>query len=147
MAFADLVRIEEISRSPERVELALPITPDLFQPHGLLHGGVTIALLETAASYGAEERCDFSVEQPFGLETTIRHRKPGRAGMLHGVAELEREEPASFGGRKQFWRVVATDDEGDVVSEGTFITKIVTHVHLAEKERQRAERRAAQEHA
>ena len=40
-----------------------------------------------------------------------------------GFADLEHEDP-SYGGRKQFWHVVAKDDAGDVVSEGTFITKI-----------------------
>lgn len=142
MAMAETMHIEVVERSPERVEVTMPIIPDFFQPHGLLHGGATIVLLETAASYGAEERCDFSAELPFGLETTIRHRKPGRSGTLRGVAELEREEP-SHGGRKQFWHVVATDDAGDVVSEGTFITKVVTLEHLAEKERRRKEAAAS----
>lgn len=141
MALAELFRIRVVERTPERVELMMPITPDLFQPYGLLHGGVTIALLETAASYGAEERTDFSREQPFGLETAIRHHKPGRAGSLRGVAEFEREESASFGGRKQFWRVVATDDDGDIISEGVFVTKIVTLEHLANKERARVRQR------
>lgn len=144
MALAELLHIKEIERGPERVELSMPITPDVYQPHGLLHGGVTIALLETAASYGAEERTDFSKELPFGLETTIRHRKPGKTGTLHGVAELEREEPASFGGRKQFWHVVATDDEGDIISDGIFVTKIVTLAHLEEKKRARETRKAQQ---
>ena len=136
MALHELLNLHTVERSADRVAIDMPITPDLFQPHGLLHGGVTIALLETCASYGAEERTDFEHELPFGLETTIRHRKPGRAGTLHGVAEIEREEP-SYGGRKQFWHVVATDDEGDIVSEGTFTTKIVTLEHLAAKERAR----------
>lgn len=138
MGLHELFHMTTVVRTPDRVEIAMPITPDLFQPHGLLHGGVTIALLETCASYGAEERTDFDRELPFGLETTIRHRKPGRSGLLHGVAEIDHEEP-SYGGRKQFWHVVATDDEGDVVSEGTFVTKIVTLEHLAEKERARKE--------
>ena len=65
--------------------------------------------------------------------------KARKDGMITGVAELEREEP-SYGGRKQFWHVVAKDDAGDVVSEGTFITKIVTKEHFAEKNRQREQR-------
>ena len=68
-----------------------------------------------------------------------RHKKPGKSGVLHGFADLEHDDP-SYGGRKQFWHVVAKDDAGDVVSEGTFITKIVTKEHFAEKNRQREQR-------
>ena len=138
MALLDTLHIAIESVTPERVEMSMPISPEIFQPHGFVHGGATIALLESCASYGAEARTDFDRELPFGLETTIRHKKPGKSGTLHGVAELDHEDP-SYGGRKQFWHVVATDDAGDVVSEGQFITKIVTLEHFAEKQRQRKE--------
>ena len=116
----------------------MPIVPEVFQPHGYLHGGATIALLESCASRAAEERTAFDKELIFGLETTIRHKKARKDGMITGVAELEREEP-SYGGRKQFWHVIATDELGDTISEGTFITKIVTKEHFAEKQRKQAE--------
>lgn len=117
----------------------MPISEEIYQPHGFLHGGATLALLESCASRGAEARTDFDKELPFGLESDIRHKKPGKSGVLHGFADLEHEDP-SYGGRKQFWHVVAKDDAGDVVSEGTFITKIVTKEHFAEKNRQREQR-------
>ncbi len=139
MTLIDTLHIETVSVSPERVEMTMPITDEVRQPHGFLHGGATIALLESCASRGADARTDFDKELPFGLESTIRHKKPGKSGLLHGLAELDHED-ASFGGRKQFWHVVATDDAGDVVSEGTFITKIVTLEHFASKQKQREER-------
>ena len=139
MTLIDTLHIETTSVSPERVEMTMPITDEVRQPHGFLHGGATIALLESCASRGADARTDFDKELPFGLESTIRHKKPGKAGLLHGLAELDHEDP-SYGGRKQFWHVVATDDAGDVVSEGTFITKIVTLEHFASKQKQREER-------
>ena len=92
-----------------------------------------------AQAAAPRQRTDFDKELPFGLESDIRHKKPGKSGVLHGFADLEHEDP-SYGGRKQFWHVVAKDDAGDVVSEGTFITKIVTKEHFAEKNRQREQR-------
>ncbi len=139
MTLIDTLHIETLSVSPERVEMTMPITDEVRQPHGFLHGGATIALLESCASRGADARTDFEKELPFGLESTIRHKKPGKSGLLHGLAELDHEDP-SYGGRKQFWHVVATDDAGDTVSEGTFITKIVTLEHFASKQKQREER-------
>ncbi len=139
MTLIDTLHIETLSVSPERVEMTMPITDEVRQPHGFLHGGATIALLESCASRGADARTDFEKELPFGLESTIRHKKPGKSGLLHGLAELDHEDP-SYGGRKQFWHVVATDDAGDTVSEGTFVTKIVTLEHFASKQKQREER-------
>lgn len=136
MTLLDTLQIEVVSVSPERVEMTMPITEAHQQPHGFLHGGATIALLESCASRGADARTDFDKELPFGLESTIRHKKPGKQGVLHGLAELDHEDP-SYGGRKQFWHVVATDDEGDTVSEGTFVTKIVTLEHFASKQKSR----------
>ncbi len=136
MSLIDTLQITTTVDTPERVEMTMPIVEGVLQPHGFLHGGATIALLESCASRGADLRTDFDKELPFGLESTIRHKKPGKEGLLHGLAELDHEDP-SYGGRKQFWHVVATDDAGDVVSEGTFITKIVTLEHFANKQKQR----------
>ena len=139
MTLLDTLNVTVESVSTERVEMSMPITDAVKQPHGFLHGGATIALLESCASRGADARTDFSKELPFGLESTIRHKKPGKEGTLHGLAELDREDP-SYGGRKQFWHVIATDDAGDTVSEGTFITKIVTLEHFANKQKQREQK-------
>ena len=44
------IRVEDASG--DRVVLTCPVTPDLHQPFGLVHGGVHAALAETAASVG-----------------------------------------------------------------------------------------------
>ncbi len=41
--------IRKVAASRDRVELEMDIVPTLFQPHGVLHGGATLSLLETAA--------------------------------------------------------------------------------------------------
>lgn len=139
MTLNDTLHITITSSCKTRVEAEMPITPDLHQPFGFLHGGATIALLESAASRGAEENADFETERPFGVDVHVRHRKSGKAGLLRGVAELDRQETSERSGAvKQFWNVVAYDDEGDVVSEGVIVTKIVSLAYLASKERERA---------
>ena len=54
MALTDTLHIETVSADKRHVEATMPIVPEVFQPHGYLHGGATIALLETAASIGTE---------------------------------------------------------------------------------------------
>ena len=143
MALNETLHIEITSADKTRVEAQMPITPDLYQPFGFLHGGATITLLESAASRGAEENADFETQRPFGVDVHVFHRKSGKTGMLHGVAELDREEVSErTGAVKQYWNVVARDDEGDVISEGVIVTKIVSIAYLEQKNRERAAAKA-----
>ena len=124
----DLLGIAVTVEEPGRVEAVMPITPQVKQPYGFVHGGATLALLETVASIGVGRMANLEVERPFGIHMDARHFKAGVSGSVRGVAELDRVE-----GNKQFWRVTAYDDAGDVMTAGTFMTKIVSLERLAEK--------------
>ncbi|MEQ3361760.1 PaaI family thioesterase [Raoultibacter massiliensis] len=130
--FIAALGIEFTETSATRIVATMPITAAILQPHGFVHGGATIALLESVASAGAEQSVDLALERPFGIDVHVRHRKSGVSGTLTGVAELDRVERS-----KQYWRVTAFDDAGDVVSDGVIVTKIVSLARLAEKERER----------
>ncbi|NHM16796.1 hotdog fold thioesterase [Eggerthellaceae bacterium zg-887] len=140
MALTDILHITFTREEKDRVEATMPVTPELHQPFGFLHGGATISLLESVGSRGAELWCDLDVERPFGVDVHVRHRKSVASGTVRGVATLDREEPSKTSGRKQFWNIAAYDELGDVVSEGVIVAKIVPLSRLAEKE---AERQAA----
>ncbi len=45
------LRLEEATA--DRVVATIPVTPDLHQPYGIVHGGVYSAAVETTASTGA----------------------------------------------------------------------------------------------
>lgn len=121
----------------EHIEVTMEMSPRVTQPFGFLHGGVTIALLETAASRGAENMANLETELPFGIEAHIRHRKSGRRGIIRGVATLDHVER-----NKQIWNVAAYDEEGDVISDGIFVTKIVTKEYFAQKQQAMKEARS-----
>lgn len=127
-----LLDIELLKSEKTHVEMQLPITSQVLQPFGYLHGGITISLLESAASIATENNADLDKELPFGVDVHVKHRKSGKSGMLRGVADLDHVE-----GNKWFWRVVAFDDEGDIISEGTIIVKIVSLERLKEKAAER----------
>ena len=107
-----------------------------------MHGGATIALLESVASAGGEFACDLETEQPFGVEVNIRHKKSGKAGDLRGVATLAERVPSRRAGYKLIWNVAAYDDEGDVISDGTIVVKVVPKTYLAQKAAEREAARA-----
>lgn len=117
------IAFPEASRNFVKGEL--PITDAIRQPFGFVHGGATIALLESVASLGTELNSDHAREIPFGVNVNVTHRKSGVDGTLHGEAVLDREEKSSKGYRKLFWNVRARDDAGDVVSEGSVLCLIV----------------------
>lgn len=129
------IRITEAA--PDRCVAVMPIADTIRQPFGFVHGGATLALLETVASRAAELRADLETERPFGVHMDVRHFKSGQAGQVRGVAELDHVE-----GSKQVWRVAAYDDAGDVMSSGIFETKIVTLAYLAQKAAAREAARA-----
>ncbi len=125
MSFNELLGITFPEASGTYVRAELPITDAIRQPFGFVHGGATIALLESVASLGTELNADHARELSFGVNVNVTHRKSGVDGTLHGEAALDREEKSSKGYRKLFWNVCARDDEGDVISEGTIMCMIV----------------------
>ena len=114
---------------PEHVEMSMPIGPDVLQVFGYVHGGATLALIESAASVGSHGHASDD-EIPFGVGVDVRHRRSAREGRLHATADLERIEPSRGVGRKLFWKVRAFDDEGNTVSDGLFVTKIVPRSYV-----------------
>ena len=132
--FNKYLGIRMASASRERAEVELTITPDLLQPHGFLHGGVTLALLETAASAATCVSANLDTQFPFGVGIDVQHKTPGKSGVVRAVATLKQESVSTYSGAlKQTWHVAAYDEAGDVLSEGTFRSKIVSKEYLASK--------------
>ena len=131
MSYTEDIGIEFTSADPQRVEGAMRVGPRFHQPYGFVHGGVTLTLIESVVSKGAELHADLAVERPFGIRIDVRHRKSAREGVLRCVAEFDHAE--GFENRTQVWNVAVYDEVGDVVSDGTFWTKVVTIERLREK--------------
>ncbi len=124
MNFIDRLKVSFIFRSKDRVEASMPVDESCHQPFGFLHGGATIALLETVASEGAWLNCGPN-EIPFGVDVHVAHRSSMKSGRLLSEATLAKEEPTSKGYRKQTWNVRAYGEDGTTVSEGEIICLIV----------------------
>jgi 1,4-dihydroxy-2-naphthoyl-CoA hydrolase len=60
----------------------------------------------------------------------VHHVNPVCEGVLHGVAELDHVDDLGEKGRKEVWRVEATDDAGTVISTGTFTTRVVSKAYF-----------------
>jgi 1,4-dihydroxy-2-naphthoyl-CoA hydrolase len=102
------IRIEEVSG--DRVELTCPVTPDLHQPYGLVHGGVYASLAETAASLGGAlwfgDR-----GKVVGISNHTDFLRAVRAGRLRAEAT-----PLAQGRTTQLWQVTVVDEQGRLIA-------------------------------
>ena len=102
--------IEMVEVGKERVVATMPVGPRVHQPFGLLHGGASVALAETAASAGAWACVNQQRERVVGIEINANHLRGKRDGMLTAVAT-----PVHVGRRTQVWEVNITDEAGKAV--------------------------------
>jgi 1,4-dihydroxy-2-naphthoyl-CoA hydrolase len=106
-----LLGIETVEASPDRVVLQVPVTWKVHQPFGILHGGVSALLAESAASFGGA----LSVppgKQVVGIELNASHLRSIREGMLIATAT-----PVRKGRTVQVWEIALTDDQGRAICQ------------------------------
>ena len=101
------MRFEEVSR--ERVVMTMQVDNRVHQPMGLLHGGASLVLAESAASTGANLHCAPGMVA-LGQEINANHLRPKRDGTLRAVAE-----PLHVGRSSQVWSIHIRDEQERLV--------------------------------
>lgn len=112
--------IEVVECTKDRVVLTMPVRPEVHQPWGLLHGGASVALAETAASMAAWNNCDQANETAVGIEINANHLRAKRDGLLTATAL-----PEHIGKRTQVWSVRIVDEEGRAICVGRCTIAVV----------------------
>lgn len=102
--------IEILEATKERVVARMPVGPKVHQPFGLLHGGASVSLAETAASLAAYMNVDHATEAAVGIEINANHLRAKRDGVVTATAT-----PVHVGKRTQVWDVRIADEEGRAV--------------------------------
>jgi 1,4-dihydroxy-2-naphthoyl-CoA hydrolase len=102
--------MEVVESTPARVVLRMPVGPKVLQPWGLLHGGASVALAETAASMAGSMNVDRAKETVVGIEINANHLRGKRDGAVTATAL-----PVHIGRRTQVWEVRIVDEEGKPV--------------------------------
>ena len=82
------------------IKMSMPVDSRTVQPMGLLHGGASAALAESAGSV-ASYLCieDIESNRPVGIEINASHIKSVKSGYVHSVTK-----PIKLGRRLHFWR-------------------------------------------
>jgi uncharacterized protein (TIGR00369 family) len=107
----DLLDVEVLEAGPERVVMRLPVDWRVHQPFGILHGGVSALLAESAASLGGALAAG-PERSVVGIELSASHLRGLRDGHLTAEAT-----PVRVGRTVQVWRIVLTDDDGRAICE------------------------------
>jgi uncharacterized protein (TIGR00369 family) len=98
--------IEIVEMTKERVVATMPVGPKVHQPFGLLHGGASVALAETAASMAGWLHVDQAKQRVAGIEINANHLRSKRDGVVTAVAT-----PVHIGRSTHVWQVRITDEQ------------------------------------
>jgi 1,4-dihydroxy-2-naphthoyl-CoA hydrolase len=103
--------IQLISATVDEVVFEMPIGPKVHQPSGILHGGASAVLAETAASIGAYLNCDPKIQFAVGVDLNITHLRARTTGRLRA-----RAIPIRKGRSVHVWSIDLDDENGERVA-------------------------------
>ena len=89
----------------------MPVTPKVYQPDGVLHGGASVALAESvgsAASYIFLDGNEFYVR---GIEIAANHVKSIKDGFVYAKATIIHK-----GRTTQLWEIKITNEANELIS-------------------------------
>jgi len=94
----------------DHVILTMPVTPKVHQYLGIMNGGVSLFLAETAASIGVVAGQDLTQVSPVGVEINANHLRAVSKGTLTVEAK-----PIYPGRSMAVWGIEITDERGKLV--------------------------------
>lgn len=101
----------EIERAEKGlVVLTMPVTPKVHQYIGIMNGGISLLLAETAASLGAVVSSDLTKVTPVGIEINANHLR----AVSRGVLRVEAKN-IYHGRTVSVWQVEITSERGKLV--------------------------------
>jgi uncharacterized protein (TIGR00369 family) len=88
----------------------MEVTPKVHQYLGIMNGGVSLYLCETAASIGVVAGADLDTVTPVGIEINANHLRAVSKGMITVEAK-----PIYEGRTLSVWNIEITTDRGKLV--------------------------------
>ena len=88
----------------------MPVDNRTKQPFGILHGGASVALAETLASYGGYLTIDPEKYHVVGVEINANHLKVAKSGIVTGKCS-----PIKRGRSTQVWQTEITNEDGEPI--------------------------------
>ncbi len=102
-----------VETTPEHVVLTMEVTPKVHQYVGIMNGGVSLYLAETAASIGVVSNADLTKVTPVGIEINGNHLRAVSKGLLTVEAR-----PIYPGRTMSVWQIDITNDRQKLIFTG-----------------------------
>ena len=83
----ETLSIEFVDATEDSVVAKMPVTPKVYQPDGVLHGGATLALAETVGSFAAHFFLDTKSYIVRGIDISAQHVKSVKDGYIYATAK------------------------------------------------------------
>lgn len=104
----ELLGIELIDATPERASVRMPVRPDMCNGFGIIHGGMTFLLADSAMAFASNSED----ERALATSATIDWLAPVEAGQTLTATAAR----VGGGKRSVVWDVTLTVDDGTVVA-------------------------------
>jgi 1,4-dihydroxy-2-naphthoyl-CoA hydrolase len=113
--------IECVEIGSDYVISRMPVDHRTHQPMGLLHGGASMALIESIGSMGSTLLIDLEKEAPIGLEINANHVSGVRSGFVKAIGKI-----VHAGKSTHIWQVdIFNEETNKLVCTGRLTVMIV----------------------
>ena len=119
----ETLEIEYTDVGEDYLTARMPVSPKVYQPDGVLHGGATAALAESVGSAAVFVLNKNPKAIVRGIEISANHLKSVQSGHVHATAR-----PINLGKTIQLWEVKVEDDNQQLIS----ICKLTTYTRYKE---------------
>lgn len=87
--FSQMIGMRLVEMIPGEAVIDIDMRDELRQPHGLLHGGVTAALIDTAMAFAVITKLDEN-ERASTVDLTVHYLRPHTEGKISCTAKVVR---------------------------------------------------------
>ncbi|SCB85083.1 PaaI family thioesterase [Weissella bombi] len=117
----EYLNVQTDTISAEKTIIRLPISDNIKQPYGIVHGGINAFLAETASSLGAQASITDDKHIPVGVDIHTHHLSPANQGTL-----IANATPIKLGHRIQTWQVDIFIEETQQKTATSTVTIMIT---------------------
>ncbi|MFM7661443.1 MAG: hotdog fold thioesterase [Bacteroidota bacterium] len=120
----EVLGIECIEIGEDYIISRMPVDRRTHQPMGLLHGGASMALIESIGSMGSTLLIDIDKEVPVGLEINANHVAGIRSGYVKAVGKI-----IHCGKSTHIWQVdIFNEETNKMICTGRLTVMIVPKI-------------------
>lgn len=105
-----LLEIELSEAAKDRVVLKMPVTARVHQYVGIMNGGISLLLAESASSIGAVLNTDLTKQTAVGIEINANHLRSVSRGIITATAT-----PVYHGRTLSVWQVEIKNDRDKLI--------------------------------